>query len=196
MPASGHFLSATVETVLPPDLFRDQPVQTGERVRLEPLTEAVLDDYLAMLADPELGRLTGSHATFEPERVREWLASRADQPDRVDWAAVRISDGAFLGESVLNDVDHDNASSNFRIALAPGFLGQGYGTEITRLTLDHGFAAGLHRISLTVFAFNPRARRVYEKCGFVVEGRCREVLRWDGAWHDEYVMSVLATDPR
>jgi len=43
--------------VLPPDLFRDQPVQTGKRVRLEPLTEAVLDDYLAMLADPELGRL-------------------------------------------------------------------------------------------------------------------------------------------
>jgi RimJ/RimL family protein N-acetyltransferase len=182
--------------VLPPDLFRDQPVQLGARVRLEPLTEAVLDDYLAMLADPELGRLTGSPETHEPDRARQWLATRADQTDRVDWAAIRIADGAFLGEAVLNLYDPANASCNFRIALAPAHLGQGYGTEITRLTLDHGFAAGLHRISLTVFAFNPRARRVYEKCGFVVEGRSREVLRWDGGWHDEYVMGVLATDPR
>lgn len=182
--------------MLPPDLFREQPVQLGERVRLEPLTEAVLDDYLAMLADPELGRLTGAQVDHEPSRIREWLRTRADQVDRVDWAALRSTDGAFLGESVLNAFDPDNASCNFRIALAPRFLGQGYGTEITRLTLDHGFAAGLHRISLTVFEFNPRARRVYEKCGFVVEGRSREVLRWDGAWHDEYVMGVLATDPR
>jgi RimJ/RimL family protein N-acetyltransferase len=182
--------------VLPPDLFRDQPAQVGERVRLEPLTEAVLDDYLAMLADPELDRLTGSQATHEPAEVHEWLATRADQADRVDWAAIRISDGAFLGEAVLNLYDPANASCNFRIALARGFLDRGYGTEITRLTLDHGFAAGLHRISLTVFAFNPRAQRVYEKCGFVVEGRSREVLHRDGAWHDEYVMGVLATDPR
>lgn len=182
--------------MLPPDLFGDQPVQTGARVRLEPLTTAVLEEYLVMLADPEIGRLTGTRGTFEPERVRAWLASRADQADRVDWAAVRLVDGAFLGEAVLNHYDPGNASCNFRIALAPGFLGQGYGTEITRLTLDHGFAAGLHRISLTVFAFNPRARRAYEKCGFAVEGRCRDVLQWDGAWHDEYLMGVLATDPR
>ncbi|MGI5128373.1 GNAT family N-acetyltransferase [Pseudonocardia sp. CA-107938] len=182
--------------MLPPDLFRDQPVQIGERVRLEPLTEAVLVDYLAMLADPELGRLTGSAEQHAPERIREWLATRAAQVDRVDWAAIRIADGAFLGEAVLNQYDPANAWCNFRIALAAGHLGQGYGTEITRLTLDHGFAAGLHRISLTVFAFNPRARRVYEKCGFRVEGRSREVLWWDGGWHDEYVMGVLATDPR
>jgi RimJ/RimL family protein N-acetyltransferase len=181
--------------VLAPDLFRDQPVQLGERVRLEPLTEAVLDDYLVMLADPELGRLTGSQTTHEPAEVKAWLASRADQADRVDWAAIRISDGAFLGEAVLNSYDPANASCNFRIALTPAHLDRGYGTEITRLTLDHGFAAGLHRISLTVFAFNPRAKRVYEKCGFVVEGRSRDVLWWDGAWHDEYVMGVLATDP-
>jgi RimJ/RimL family protein N-acetyltransferase len=29
----------------------------------------------------------------------------------------------------------------------------------------------------------------------VLEGRRRDALRWDGEWHDELVMSVLATDP-
>jgi RimJ/RimL family protein N-acetyltransferase len=180
------------------DLFADQPVLTGESVRLEPLTEAVLADYLLGLADPEVGRLTGTHAQFDRVQTEQWLASRAEQHDRADWAVQRRSDGAFLGEAVLNDFDPDNASANYRIWLAgPEAYGKGHGTEVTRLVLDYAFGvAGLHRVSLGVLDFNPRARRVYEKCGFQLEGRLREAVHWEGEWHDELVMSVLSTDPR
>ncbi len=180
------------------DLFRDQPVLTGKLVRLEPLAETVLEDHLVGLADPEIGRLTGSHASFDRAQVQQWLATRAQQHDRADWAVLRRSDDAFLGEAVLNDVDPDNASVNYRIWLAgPQAFGKGYGTEVTRLVLDYALdIAGLHRVSLGVFDFNPRARRVYEKCGFQLEGRLRHALRWEGQWHDELVMSVLRTDPR
>ena len=41
---------------------------------------------------------------------------------------------------------------------------------------------------------DPRAQRAYEKAGFVVEGRFRDALRWDGEWFDEMMMSVLAPD--
>jgi RimJ/RimL family protein N-acetyltransferase len=178
-------------------LFRSQPVLTGELVRLEPLTEAVLADYLLGLADPEVTRLTGTHAQFDPAQVEQWLASRAGQHDRADWAVLRRSDGAFLGEAALNELDADNASVNYRIWLAGQHAyGQGYGTEATRLVLDYAFAAGLHRVSLGVLDVNPRARRVYEKCGFQLEGRLRHALRWQGEWHDELVMSVLSTDAR
>ena len=50
---------------------------------------------------------------------------------------------------------------------------------------------GLHRVELDVYAFNERARRAYERCGFVVEGRLRDALRWDGEWHDALVMAVV-----
>lgn len=181
-----------------PDVFRDQPVLTGELVRLEPLTETVLADYLAALADPEVRRLTGSHGPHDDRaRAEQWLATRAQQHDRADWAVLRRDDGAFLGEAVLNDFDPDNASVNYRILLAgPPVFGKGYGTEVTRLVLDYAFTTGLHRVSLGVYDFNPRARRVYEKCGFQLEGRLRHALRWDGQWHDELVMAVLGTDPR
>jgi RimJ/RimL family protein N-acetyltransferase len=182
--------------VIDADVFRDQPTLTGERVRLEPLTPAVLSDYLATLEDPEVQRLTGSHTPNDPERIAVWLATRRDHHDRADWAAVRIADGAFLGEAVINQLDADNASANYRILLGSPHHDQGYGTEITRLVVDHALGVGLHRLSLGVYDFNPRARRVYEKCGFVLEGRLRDALRWDGQWHDELVMSVLASDPR
>ena len=52
---------------------------------------------------------------------------------------------------------------------------------------------GLHRISLEVYDFNPRARRVYEKAGFVHEGTGREALLFDGNWIDVHHMAVVAT---
>lgn len=186
--------------MIPSDIFRDQPVLTGELVRLEQLADDVLDEYLAMLAEPELTRLTGSHGGIDVdvdrERIQHWLAGRPEQTDRADWAAFRIDDGAFLGEVVLNQLDPANESCNFRIALAEAYLGKGYGSEITQLVVDYALGAGLHRISLGVYEFNGRARRAYEKAGFVLEGRLRDALLWEGEWHDELVMAVLASDRR
>jgi len=161
-------------------------------VRLEQLTVEVLEPYLVGLADPETSRLTGTHATFPREVVEQWLRTRAEQTDRVDWAVHRAADGEFLGEAVLNDLDVDNGAASYRVWLLRSHWGRGHGSEVTRLVLAHAFEVlDLHRVALSVFAFNPRAQRAYENAGFVVEGRRRDVLRWDGAWHDEIVMAAL-----
>ena len=117
-------------------------------------------------------------------------------PLRADWAVVHPDSGAFLGEVVLLDVDADNRSAGFRIALAgPQVYGKGYGTAATQRVVEFAFSAlGLHRVHLEVYDFNARAIAAYRKCGFVEEGRLRDSLRWDGRWHDTIVMSRLATD--
>lgn len=184
--------------VISPEVFRGQPVLTGTVVRLEPLGLRHFEGLGRGRFDPEVTRLTGGTATITEEQARQWVATRADHHDRADWAIVRQQDGAILGEAVLNELDPHNASVNFRILLVrPQEFGRGYGTEATRLVLDYGLdVAGLHRIGLEVYDFNPRAQRVYEKCGFVTEGRRRDALCWDGEWHDAIVMAILATDPR
>ena len=64
-----------------------------------------------------------------------------------------------------------------------------------RKKFAHGFERlGLHRISLEVYAFNPRARRAYEKVGFRVEGVLRDSFRYNGEWIDATVMSILASE--
>lgn len=167
-----------------------------ERLRLEPMGPEHLPVQWSALADPERMRLTGTHATFTEERVRTYLASLAGSAERADWAIVRSSDEQYLGEVVLNDLDADNEAMNFRIALN-GEYGQGFGTEATRAVIGYGFdVVGLHRISLGVYTFNPRAVRAYEKSGFRREGLARHALRWDGEWHDEITMAILASDPR
>jgi RimJ/RimL family protein N-acetyltransferase len=146
------------------------------------------------LADRETARLTGTHTVFSEDQVRRHLDSLPTRGDRADWAIIRNQDASYLGEVVLNDLDRDNESMNYRIALRGlDVAGQGYGTEAGRAVINFGLGVlGLHRISLGVYAFNERAIKSYQKIGFEFEGRLRHALRWDGSWYDEIVMAVLA----
>lgn len=184
-------------TVLVTNAFSDLPTLIGTTVRLEPLTETVFDDYWAALADPEVLRLTGTHTPFEAEQVRTVLRNRSQQHDRADWAILRQHDGVFLGEAVINNFNPHNESASYRILLGPAHFSRGYGTEATRLVVDYAMdRIGLHRLELNVFASNPRARRVYQKCGFQLEGTLRDALQWDGVFIDTHKMAILRTDPR
>jgi RimJ/RimL family protein N-acetyltransferase len=179
--------------MIAPDAMLNQPSLETERLRLEPLGPQHFDGAWAALHDPESVRLTGTHATFTEEQIQGWLATRAEAGDRADWAVIRLADGAYLGEVVLNDLDADNETVGFRIALSgERAVGHGYGTEATRAVLRYAFeTAGVHRVELEVVEFNARARRSYEKCGFVVEGVRREAWLWDGVRSDVISMAAL-----
>ncbi|WP_328223115.1 GNAT family N-acetyltransferase [Streptomyces sp. NBC_00310] len=176
--------------------FSDKPVLTGERAVLRPFTEADASVMARILADPEVVRLTGSPTEeFGLERLRSWYGSRNDRADRLDLGIVDRASGELVGETVLNEWDEANRSCCFRILIGPGGQNRGLGTEAVRLTVGHAFERlGLHRVSLYVFTHNPRARRAYEKVGFVAEGVERQTLWQGGEWIDAVRMSVLAPE--
>ncbi|GAB3499687.1 GNAT family N-acetyltransferase [Nocardiopsis coralliicola] len=178
--------------------LRDTPALDGDRVRLEPLGPEHADDVYAAGHDTEIRRLTGTHRVRGYDEVCAWCAERPDAADRIDMAILARPEGRFVGELALTDIDPDNESASYRIALsALQFTGRGIGKEATRLVLRYAFTAiGLHRVRLEVFTFNMRAIAVYRSCGFTVEGRLRNALLWDGRRHDALIMGVLAPDFR
>ncbi|MGW0424573.1 GNAT family N-acetyltransferase [Streptomyces sp. NPDC003015] len=177
--------------------FLSKPPLRGEQVLLRPVTVDDVPALMPMFLDTETSRLTGSHDDGVPDegRIRTWYDSRQEQDDRLDLAVVKLATGNVVGEAVLNEWDPGNESCSFRICLVPGTYGSGLGTEATRLIVGYGFEKlGLHRISLEVYAFNPRARRAYEKVGFVAEGVLRDALLWEGERVDATVMSILSPE--
>jgi RimJ/RimL family protein N-acetyltransferase len=52
----------------------------------------------------------------------------------------------------------------------------------------------LNRVFLRVYAENVRAKRAYDKAGFVEEGRLREGVYKYGKYDDVIVMSVLRSE--
>lgn len=179
-----------------PISFADKPVLVGRSVLLRPLDSRDVDDIMTALADPELLRLTGTHTRFTREQIQRHCATRAEHQDRLDYAVLELATGDFLGDLAITDLDPDNRSCGFRIALRTDVAGRGFGTDATTLIVEHVLGVGVHRIELEVYAFNPRARRVYEKVGFVREGTLRDALCWDGRWVDADLMALLATDRR
>ena len=70
--------------------------------------------------------------------------------------------------------------------------GKGYGTEALRLGLQYAFdELNLHRLTLTVIAYNERAIALYEKAGFRREGVFREFGQRDGKRYDMYLYGLL-----
>ena len=74
--------------------------------------------------------------------------------------------------------------------------GQGAGTRLLQSALDWLYVeTETNRIDLDLFIENERARRAYEKLGFIVEGRLRDYHRSvDGRIRDALIMSILRKD--
>jgi RimJ/RimL family protein N-acetyltransferase len=130
-------------------LIAQQPVLTGQRATLRPFTRDDLPAMAAILADPEVNRLTGlvvtsAAANSAPseldDRTTRWYLSRAEQRDRLDLAIVDNGTGECVGEVVLNEWDEANRSCNFRILIGPTGRDRGLGSEATRLMLRYAFA--------------------------------------------------------
>jgi RimJ/RimL family protein N-acetyltransferase len=185
--------------------FSAKPTLTGEKVVLRPfLMEADAPALREMLQDPEAIKLTGGGGgpgdmpawdQAAEARFWDWYSTRNQQPDRLDLAVADKGSGLCVGEVVLNNWNKRNRSCGFRTLLGPAGRDRGLGTEATRMIIGYGFEQlGLHRISLEVYSFNPRARHVYDKVGFIEEGVLRDALLWGNQWVDATVMSVLAPE--
>lgn len=149
--------------------------------------------------DRELARLTRYSLTpMTDDEIDRFFHGRLLSPESVAYAIDIRASGRFIGLTTFSNLDPDNGSVLFHISLGEhDTWGQGYGTEATRLMLGLAFdTIGVHRVSLSVFGFNERAIRSYEKAGFRVEGRAREAILRDGQRRDELTMAILAPEWR
>jgi RimJ/RimL family protein N-acetyltransferase len=177
-----------------------KPTLRGHGLVLRPVRPEDAEALLGATQDAENMRLTGTPGSFDLEQLRTHYRDVAGADDRYDFAITAADDpqSRWLGEAVLRNVDLHNRCAGYRISLGgPSQVGRGLGTAATRLVLEFAFSSlQLHRVELEVYDFNARARRVYEKVGFVVEGLRRDALWWDGAWHGAVLMAILESDWR
>ncbi|WP_458122232.1 GNAT family N-acetyltransferase [Paenibacillus sp. Z6-24] len=171
----------------------DARMLESERLYLRTFTTDDLDVYYPTLMNEEMRRLTGTHALFTREGVARFIEESASDSSRIDLLIMLKPTEQVIGEISLMDIDRTNRNAHVRVAIFESSnCGQGYGTEAMELLLDYAFGnINLHRVELSVFSFNERAIRSYEKLGFRREGVQREVLYYDYQYHDAISMSIL-----
>ena len=184
------------------ELDRDHwhpPALEGRTVTLRRHRPENLPAVVRWYADPELARLTRYQTRPMPaEEVEQFFKSRLLAPEALAYAIHERASDRLIGIATFSALDPDNGSALYHITIGEhDAWGRGLGTEATELMLEHAFARlGLHRVGLSVFAFNERALRAYRKAGFHEEGRLREAIWRDGRFWDEVQMGILADEWR
>jgi RimJ/RimL family protein N-acetyltransferase len=132
---------------------------------------------------------------LEPGQLRRDLSRR--RPGAALLAAVEIATGDVVGHVKLQVTARHRLGLIGRVMVAPNRQGRGRGTALMREVVRHGFdELGLHRLQLTVYAFNSPALAVYRNAGFTVEGRLPDAaLGAEGFW-TALIMGMLESDPR
>lgn len=147
--------------------------------------------------DPEIDRLTGTSGIFDYDRVVNYYNRIVNDPDRFDFAIID-PEGNFIGESVINEIDWELRSANFRIVIFHSEnCSKGIGSWVIKATRDFAFEKlKLHRLELEVFSFNKRAQRAYEKAGFKIEGIKRDAVLDGKNYANTIIMSILEDEWR
>jgi RimJ/RimL family protein N-acetyltransferase len=112
--------------------------------------------------------------------------------DSVEFAVLLLSTGQLIGFGGLFDVSRAMTATLFVGIGERDHWGKGLGTEATRLICEYGFFfRSLYSIKVEVNGYNRRAISVYERLGFKLVGRLRDVIVINGNRYDQVIMDLL-----
>ena len=154
-----------------------------ERNDLE-LNHEMVNDY-----DTVRGMYSGIPYPSSYEDEQQWLSQQTSFTRGEYQFAVETLDGELIGRCGVTRLDWKNRLGELGVALAPGSRGKGFGTDAIAVLTRFCFRElGLHKLKVSVYAFNQAAIRCYERNGFQTEGILKNELYRDGAWRDVVVM--------
>jgi len=134
--------------------------------------------YLAMLEAPP------------PEAVRKFVQ---DNIQNGNPQYVALVDGVVVGwcDIIPKAWESLRHSGVLGMSVILEYRGRGIGGALIAAALEAAKQKGLTRIELTVRTDNEPARKLYEKFGFIHEGRFLHHLKIDGEYRDSDQMALL-----
>lgn len=148
---------------------------------------AFMNDY-----DTLRGMISGMPFPSSYDDERQWLNSQSSFTRGEYQFAVEDFEGDLVGRCGIIKIDWKNRVGELAIMIGAAYRGRGYGKEAMSLLCRFCFnEMNLHRLKVTVFAFNEPALRCYEANGFIREGLLRQEVFRDGAYRDVVIMGRL-----
>jgi RimJ/RimL family protein N-acetyltransferase len=138
-----------------------------------------------------------SFMLLEPEErdtSTQALARHLEDVSRSENSVVIVADQHDLAgyvELAGGKFRRNRATTHIIIGVLAEASGKGIGTRLLEAAKRWAATRGLHRIELNVMAHNHRAIALYERVGFVHEGRRVDCLLIDGTFLDELYMAMI-----
>ena len=164
----------------------------GRLVRLRAFERDDVDANHAFVNDYETvrGMLSGIPFPSSMQDEYRWLEQQTSYSRGEYQFAVEDGSGSLVGRCGLIRVDWKNRCAELAIMIGMPYRGRGYGTEAMELLCDFCYREmNLHKLKVSVFAFNEAAIRCYEKNGFKREGVLEKEIFRDGQYQDVVLLA-------
>lgn len=157
-------------------------------VRLRHLQNKDCAGMLEWMHDVELAKYFRDDMLEKTEKdVMEFIGQADTVPQNgksVHYAIVEEAD-EYIGTISLKALNLQNRNAEYAISLRRLAQGRGVAYIATNKLLDIAFNKfELERVYLNVLSENKRAIRLYEKCGFMLEGEFRNHMCLRGEYHN------------
>lgn len=172
----------------------------GDKVILRPVERCDLDGPYARWINGQEADLFTEHAQFphDSRDLESYWESKVASRDCLWLAIVDRESGDHVGNIELSGIDWVHRKAVYSILIGDvSHQGKGLGFEASRLILKHAFGKlNLNRVELGVHEDNRAAIKLYERLGFLEEGRLRQAFLRNGRYNDIVVMAILAHEYR
>lgn len=161
----------------------------GDEVNLRTVEEEDLEFIRDTYNHPEVRQNMSNDLPANKEQERDFFENRVCDEDNI-YLAVSV-DEEMIGLVSLEE-KRSESTAEIGIWVHPDHHGQGYGSEASRLLVDHGFRElRYHRIIALAYESNEASRKIWDKLGFEEEGAFREHVYHKGEYEDVYIYGLL-----
>lgn len=172
-----------------------QNILQGSRLKLAAVSKEDLTTIAAWYEDSAYSRMFDATPAVPKSQIQleQWLEGALKAKDSFLFAIRLLEDETLLGYIELDGIlwPHQNCWLGIGLGNSEHW-GRGFGQESMELALNFAFnELNLYRVQLTVFSYNDRALKLYEKLGFQREGVFREHIQRDGRRYDMILFGLL-----
>ena len=162
-------------------------------VYLRPLEFVDLESRVSWFNDPDINQYLVSDFPMSLAGTQAWYAKACTDASKFNLSICDIDSGKLIGMTGLIEIDQKNAKAQFYMTIGdPAFRGLRLPDQIIPAVIGYGFSyLRLNKIYLWTLENNVRARKVYERNGFLYEATLRQHLHCRGSYQNIIQHSVF-----
>lgn len=167
---------------------------------LRPLIPSDITDVIVTyINDPEVNQYLARVLPLSKDVEIEWVSSLAHSKTDVVFGIFHQNDtqeSSLIGTCGLHHINYIDHNASMGIAIFDKkYWEKQHGSASFKLLIAYAFnSLNLHRLYSRAIAYNERSIALHKRCGFIEEGRQREAVYKNGAYHDDILFGLLRSE--
>lgn len=166
-----------------------------EDIRIVPFDYEHIPEKVKWYNDREIRKYLHYEEDFTIEMTKRWLEKIKNDKTRFENVIQVFDNGNYVDIGIIGlfNIDMKNKKAGFYITIGKKeYQGKGLAKKATLKFLKYCFGKfNLEKIFLYTDFKNTKAIRLYEKCGFELEGKLKKELFYNNTFIDRYYYAIF-----